>query len=247
MIDHPIVVAHYCLVKANISEFPVDLRGALGALGYGCASFSETAQRSNCQIEDIAAFVKSWDGGSIVTGGVITIAYNEKRPTTRSHFTIVHELGHHLLGHVDDRTKTYAQKENEANDFARNFLAPPVAFELWKSPNEEFRVRYSSWYFGISHACVYNRIKHLAADIAVLKDAGLYAAQRERFEPYIRENPLGKQTGNKCVSTKSKSCGVYLAPEIKKCPLCGSVTMEFLETLVRPLDEFAKQRRYPRF
>lgn len=51
------------------------------------------------------------------------IAYNERRPKGRIAFSLMHELGHHVLGHSDDSR----QNEIEANYFASNILAPRMA------------------------------------------------------------------------------------------------------------------------
>lgn len=63
------------------------------------------------------------------------IIYDEK-PYWRWRFTIAHELGHILLGHLNDSrleidrggidSKFYQKLENEADVFAGNFLAPPI-------------------------------------------------------------------------------------------------------------------------
>lgn len=68
--------------------------------------------------------------------GIYIIVYNEKKSKRRIRFSLAHELGHILLGHLDDeRTEvdrgglddiTYYTMEGAANTFAGNFLAPPI-------------------------------------------------------------------------------------------------------------------------
>lgn len=67
------------------------------------------------------------------------ILYNEKQSKKRIRFSIAHELGHIMLGHLEDgRTEisgaglddfTYFNMEGEANTFAGNFLAPPILID----------------------------------------------------------------------------------------------------------------------
>lgn len=67
---------------------------------------------------------------------VYIVVYNETRPINRTRFSLAHELGHIVLGHLnDERTEicrgglddvTYYTMEGAANTFAGNFLAPPI-------------------------------------------------------------------------------------------------------------------------
>ena len=61
-------------------------------------------------------------------------AYNLSGTTAyRLNFTLAHELGHWILGHIDSDEKTqnemdYNNNENDANEFASEFLLPADAF-----------------------------------------------------------------------------------------------------------------------
>lgn len=67
------------------------------------------------------------------------IVYNPYKLANRIRFTIIHELAHLLLGHLDEEVtelnrdeipdKLYFQMEGEANTFAGNFLAPPILID----------------------------------------------------------------------------------------------------------------------
>ena len=65
-------------------------------------------------------------GFSIISkNGNRIILYNETMPLGAIRFTIAHEIGHAVLGHIDEEDPTC---EKEANCFARNLLCPlPVA------------------------------------------------------------------------------------------------------------------------
>lgn len=60
-------------------------------------------------------------GFSIVHGRKRIIFYNENAPLGCIRFTLAHEIGHYILGHVDENNIFC---EREANCFARNLLCP---------------------------------------------------------------------------------------------------------------------------
>lgn len=75
------------------------------------------------------------DGFSTKIKGKLIIYYNDiDFPVTRQRFTIAHELGHCLLGHVKENVRTFRYnsetdkykniKEIQANVFARDILMP---------------------------------------------------------------------------------------------------------------------------
>lgn len=75
------------------------------------------------------------DGFSTIVNGRLVIYYNDiDSPITRQRFTIAHELGHCLLGHVKENIRTFRYnseidkykdpKEIQANVFARDILMP---------------------------------------------------------------------------------------------------------------------------
>lgn len=63
---------------------------------------------------------------------LIRIRSERDELTTRDRFTIAHELGHVLLGHIDEHEIMYRAEANEleyeANDFAGNLLMPREQF-----------------------------------------------------------------------------------------------------------------------
>lgn len=67
-------------------------------------------------------------GFSIINDGKRVILYNEDAPLGSIRFTIAHEIGHAVLGHLDEDDPG---AEKEANCFARNLLCPaPVVCGL---------------------------------------------------------------------------------------------------------------------
>lgn len=91
------------------------------------------------------------------------ILYNETRPETRIRFSLAHELGHIVLGHLNDKrteisrggvdNPTYYAMEGAANTFAGNLLAPPILIDDFLS-GSEFDIDRISTRFNISPTAV---------------------------------------------------------------------------------------------
>jgi Zn-dependent peptidase ImmA (M78 family) len=99
---------------------------------------------------------KSEDGFFMeLTDGSTTIYYNDiHRNYGRMNNTIVHEIGHYVLGHEDG----YESDEMEANFFAKYILAPPpLIHKLGLKTPEGI-----AFFFGVSHmAACYARDYYL--------------------------------------------------------------------------------------
>ena len=65
---------------------------------------------------------KSQDGFFVESEDGYRIYYNDKKKYTRVNYTIMHEIGHIVLGHSEESDLA----EAEANFFAKFALAPPV-------------------------------------------------------------------------------------------------------------------------
>lgn len=100
-----------CAVKEIVKEW-TDIK---------CTKFS-VAHKHNVNIEAFgseAAVIQAFEGRYI-------IFYNQDDQITRVRFSILHELGHYILGH-ELRTKDieiYGKEEVEANCFAAQILMP---------------------------------------------------------------------------------------------------------------------------
>lgn len=53
-----------------------------------------------------------------------TIGFNENHPWCRRRFTIAHEIGHLLFGHICEKTINKSDNEKEADSFAGELLVP---------------------------------------------------------------------------------------------------------------------------
>ena len=83
-------------------------------------------------------YIKISDGRSFYdpTHNIYMIVYDSSKKSQRIRFTLAHELGHILLGHLKNEltqidrggisNSLYQNFENEADTFAGNLLAPPI-------------------------------------------------------------------------------------------------------------------------
>lgn len=111
------------LLKEGVCALPVDVLEICRRLGIAVRQYDEPCP-------DVG------DGFSAIIDGVPHICIERGRPPRRARFTVAHELGHVLLGHVGKYTLVNREPsshddpvEQAANTFAARLLAP--ACVLW--------------------------------------------------------------------------------------------------------------------
>lgn len=113
---------------------------------------------------DIATAKKTHPYGFSITGvatGSMQIYYNDlNQCLKRQRFTIAHELGHLMLGHVGI-LKTSRLEERCADCFARNILSPVDIIEEVDLP---LKVSTISKYFGITASAAQMRVAFFNTD-----------------------------------------------------------------------------------
>ena len=131
------------LEDAEIDGFPVDLSLFFSRYQeFTLKTYSDYAKLMKTN-ESVLVERHGEDGFVTAIDGTIgyTILYNPNKKQGRLRFTIAHELGHIILGHLEEfgdleQLKTmdrslYDELEKETNCFARNLLSPaPYAEEL---------------------------------------------------------------------------------------------------------------------
>ena len=97
------------------------------------------------------------------------------RPPARVYFTIAHEIGHVVLGHLEHSELA----EFEANIFARCLIAPyGIVRNL---DEEEFNIEFISERFGISaEAAMYCRDRSLALYLLNIKQETVYVQNQKK-------------------------------------------------------------------
>lgn len=111
------------LIDVGVNELPIKLSAVAKYYGIHILKYSDIKQDPFNE-----------DGYSIKFEGKLIIFYNDFKPKQRIRFTIAHELGHCILGHVKEgeitprlnsETDKYKDpKEIQANVFARDLLMP---------------------------------------------------------------------------------------------------------------------------
>lgn len=111
------------LLREGVRELPVDVLALCRRLGVRVVWYDGTREGAG-------------DGFSVIVDGVPHICIERGKSVQRTRFTVAHELGHILLGHVGVHTLVNREPsvkdnpvEQAANVFAARLLAP--ACVLW--------------------------------------------------------------------------------------------------------------------
>ena len=151
------------------------------------------------------------------------ILYNEKQSKKRIRFSIAHELGHIMLGHLEDgRTEisggglddyTYFTMEGEANTFAGNFLAPPILIDAVVRATGRMDPALLANIFYLSQQA----IKEYR-----LEDYRNWKQQ----SPHALEQTLLARCRQSLYLYRCDNCGQTAADEYAFCPVCGQSAMQ---------------------
>ncbi len=121
------------LIECGINKLPLDLTKIINFYNIETRSFSNSNY-----VKTLNFNVQNGDGFSQIENGQKIIYFNDKKGAkVRRRFTIAHELGHCLLGHLKDNNKTFYRnseidlpnnsiEEMQANVFARDILMPAI-------------------------------------------------------------------------------------------------------------------------
>lgn len=113
--------------ECNVKSFPIDCFELLKHYGYRIYTYKELKNK-NTELYDMCI---GYSEDAFRDGFTKIIAYNEEKPYGRVRFSLMHELGHHVLNHTgNSRTN-----EKEANTFASFILAPRMAIHYAKCKN----------------------------------------------------------------------------------------------------------------
>ena len=113
--------------KCDVHSFPIDCGDLLKHYGYRLFSYKELRDRS----PELYSLSLGYSEDAFRTGASKIVAYNPDRPHGRIRFSLMHELGHHVLGH----NGASDQNEKEANAFASHILAPRMAIHYSRCKN----------------------------------------------------------------------------------------------------------------
>ena len=90
--------ALHTLLSCKVLELPVDLMPICKKLGVRISSYSKSA--GFIQKQELQDMVQKTEGLTFFVGETPVILYDDTPSPQRIRFTIAHELGHLVLGHV---------------------------------------------------------------------------------------------------------------------------------------------------
>ena len=119
------------LIDCGVSSLPVDVGKICKTLGYKLYTYEAGAKI--IEAVGLTPQIKRSDGFTIVKDGTPYIFFDSKRSPGRRRFTVAHEIGHIVLGHVGPGQYTVINREpsagddpmeTQANQLAARLLAP---------------------------------------------------------------------------------------------------------------------------
>lgn len=135
------------LIECGISALPVRPSEICRHYNWILADYIAGAQ--SIELFGLSALKEKTDGFCTVTANHVYIFYDSSMPVGRQRFTVAHEIGHLVLGHVgngmatvENREPTGAEREEErqANQFAASLVAPScVLHEIGATTSEEIQ------------------------------------------------------------------------------------------------------------
>lgn len=113
--------------RCDVHSFPIDCEDLLKHYGYRILTYTELMKKNS----ELYSLCIGYSEDAFRAGSSKIVAYNPDRPHGRIRFSLMHELGHHILGH----TGSSDQNEKEANVFASHMLAPRMAIHYSRCKN----------------------------------------------------------------------------------------------------------------
>ena len=119
------------LIECGVSSLPV--RPSEICKHYNWVLADYVAGQRSIELLGLAELKDKTDGFCAVTENHVYIFFDSSLPTGRQRFTVAHEIGHLILGHVGrgmatvenrEPTGTERAEERQANQFAVRLLAP---------------------------------------------------------------------------------------------------------------------------
>lgn len=145
------------VASSTINEFPCAVKEIVKEwTDIKCTKFS-VAHKYNVDIEAFgseAAVIQSFNGKYI-------IFYNQEDQITRVRFSILHELGHYILGHGfhEKDSYVYGKEEVEANCFAAQILMPEQVIRELRKRGANINSRFLIEKFKVSEEAALKRLE----------------------------------------------------------------------------------------
>jgi hypothetical protein len=200
--------------RCEIKKFPFDCFEVLNELGIGYKKYSELSAKKQ------AACYKCSDSAFRLD---LDIYYNDIETPQRIKFSLMHELGHIMLGH----TEHSEQNEHEANFFSKNMLAPPITIHYAKTGG----IKDVATLFDITPSFADNAIKYYEKWHMVTIKCGMSKLDKG-FYSHFYNDELKRFVFNE---RYCKFCGDPIVNKIE--PVCSSCETNFLIRRQRETEE----------
>lgn len=220
----------YCAQRAcdfleeyNIHVFPFDIEKIIHENGWGLVTYSELMEKFSSDRSTVIRCLGSKDGYTQLDDAGYCIAYNDDDQLgNRKRFTLMHEIGHIYLKHLEDFEATRLFRgslskqenkvlENEANAFARNVLVPTTLFHELKNKSASN----ISKQFAITPTAAETRLLFFYEDERINRQNGILPRLFAIFSNFYYKK-------------KCSTCGYFtIEKNINYCPICGNKTLQW--------------------
>lgn len=192
-------------IECKVKSFPINCISLLKHYKLKCKKYSDlsTTKQEHCYLVSEDAFTLN-----------DIVFYNDTVNSSRTMFTLMHELGHKVLGHTDYLNK---QSEIEANLFASNIIAPRIAIH-YSSKNYRDVMNI----FGLSEEAAniaFDDYKRWRRYIVTHNnkmselDKKLYKHfYNQRAKEFVYKNGECTICGRKLYNTNTRDCGICTLP-----------------------------------
>lgn len=198
--------------ECSVRSFPFNELNLLEHYGYTIFTYDELLSK-NC---DLYNMCMACSEDAFRDGHNMIVAYNSHKHKGRIRFTLMHELGHHILNHIGDSDLN----EQEANAFASNILAPRMAIHYAKCKNAED----VSKIFQVSHEAAihaYNDYRRWYRHVIKYKMTGLDKAIYSQFynteyDGFVYSIKNCDFCGKVLYNSHSDHCKLCCVPEVEE-------------------------------
>lgn len=204
-------------IECHVKYFPVNCFEILKHYGYRIYTYSDLQTR-NPELYDMCI---SYSEDAFRSGSMHIVAYNDKKPMTRIRFSLMHELGHHLLEHKNDSS----ENEAEANYFASNLLAPRIAMYYAKLKT----IIEVADLFDLSSSAAYYAAQDFSEWCNEIQRRGMHGYDKDLYKNFYNQNYGGF---------------VY---SVKKCECCGAEVYNSKKPYCRGVCELPEEPLQRRF
>ena len=136
-------------VDADYDMLPIDGAEIDKSMNYRLIAYSELSARDYAASVDVSQDAYCTIGTRDDGLNEYDIYYNDAALQERINFSLLHEIGHIYLGHLDEDKKEPAIADAEANFFAKYAIAPPPLINELRCQNAEALRSY----FPLSQEC----------------------------------------------------------------------------------------------